>query len=78
LAEERTYRYLAAAWHWAATEPAAQEWTTTNDLQLLGAPEPPEPTVAEVRAWARNAGLEVPDRGRLRPAIWDAWHSAQW
>jgi hypothetical protein len=72
LAEEWTYRYLAAAWQWATTEPAAQERTTTTDPLLLNAPEQPEPTVAEVRTWARTAGLEVPDRGRLRPEIWDA------
>src|SRR5258705_492203 len=59
LAEEWTYRYLAAAWQWATTEPAAQERTTTTDSQLLGAPERPEPTVAEVRAWARSAGFDV-------------------
>jgi hypothetical protein len=76
LAEEWTYRYLAAAWHWATTEPAAQERTATDDPQLLGAPERPEPTVAEVRTWARNAGLEVPAGGRLRPDIWEAWRTA--
>jgi hypothetical protein len=76
LAEEWTYRYLAAAWQWATTEPAAQQRTATTDPQLLGAPERPDPTVAEVRAWARNAGFEVPDRGKLRPGIWDAWHAA--
>jgi hypothetical protein len=73
LAEEWTYRYLAAAWHWAVSEPAAQERTTTTDPVLITAPGPPEPTVAEVRAWARTAGLVVPDRGKLRPEIWDAW-----
>ena len=76
LAEEWTYRYLAAAWQWAITEPAAQERTATSDPLLLGAPERPEPTVAEVRAWARKVGFEVPDRGRLRPAIWEAWRTA--
>ena len=76
LAEEWTYRYLAAAWQWATTEPAAQERTATSDSLLLGAPERPEPTVAEVRAWARNAGFEVPDRGRLGPDIWEAWRTA--
>lgn len=76
LAEEWTYRYLAAAWKWAATEPAAQARTTTTDPLLLGAPERPEPTVAEVRAWARSTGFDVPDRGRLRPEIWDAWRHA--
>lgn len=77
LAEEWTYRYLAAAWQWAATEPAAQARTATSDPMLLTAPDRPDPTVAEVRAWARRAGLEVPDRGRLRPEIWDAWRGAQ-
>jgi hypothetical protein len=28
-------------------------------------PDVGEPTAAEVRAWAREAGLSVPDRGRL-------------
>jgi hypothetical protein len=73
LAEEWTYRYLAAAWQWAATEPAAQLATATPDPLLLNAPDRPEPTVAEVRSWARTAGLDVPDRGRLRPGLWDAY-----
>ncbi|MGH3480569.1 MAG: ERCC4 domain-containing protein [Nocardioidaceae bacterium] len=77
LAEEWTYRYLAAAWQWAAAEPAAQDRTATTDPLLLSAPDRPEPTVAEVRAWARRAGLDVPDRGRLRPEIWAAWRTAQ-
>ena len=76
LAEEWTYRYLAAAWQWATTEPAAQLVTATPDPLLLNAPDSPEPTVAEVRSWARNSGLEVPDRGRLRPDIWDAYRRA--
>jgi hypothetical protein len=76
LAEEWTYRYLAAAWQWAATEPAAQDRTATTDPLLISAPDRPEPTVAEVRAWARRAGLDVPDRGRLRPELWDAWRAA--
>ncbi|MGH3715244.1 MAG: Lsr2 family DNA-binding protein [Micromonosporaceae bacterium] len=29
--------------------------------------ERPEPTTAEVRAWARANGIPVPDRGRLHP-----------
>ncbi|WP_406190228.1 DEAD/DEAH box helicase family protein [Streptomyces sp. NBC_01017] len=36
----------------------------------------PVPSVAEVRAWAREQGMEVPPRGRLRAGIWDAWHAA--
>jgi len=34
------------------------------------------PATAEVRAWARSVGLEVPGRGKLRPEIWQAWHEA--
>jgi ERCC4-type nuclease len=74
LAQEFTYRYLAAAHTWAAD---------TAHLDALGpepaldaAPDQPEPSTAEVRAWARQAGLPVPDRGRLQPNIWGAWREA--
>ena len=40
------------------------------------APAAPEPSTAEVRAWARAWAFPVPDRGRLRPEIWDAWRAA--
>ena len=40
------------------------------------APPEPEATVAEMRAWARSAGLAVPDRGRLRPEVRAAWRAA--
>ena len=36
----------------------------------------PGPWTTEVRAWAREDGLPVPDRGRHRPEIWQAWHDA--
>jgi hypothetical protein len=77
LAEEWTYRFLAAAHAWAITERAAlQRISPTNiDIaELDRAPAAPQPSSAEVRAWARTAGLPVPDRGRLRPEIWQAWH----
>ena len=79
LAEEWTYRFLAAAHAWAITEHAAlQRISPTNiDItELDRAPAAPQPSTAEVRAWARAAGLPVPDRGRLRPEIWQAWHDA--
>ncbi len=41
------------------------------------APAAPEPTTSEVRAWARAQGFTVPDRGRLRPDVWQAWRDAQ-
>jgi hypothetical protein len=58
LAEEWTYRFLAAA------------------TELAAAPGWPEPSTAEVRAWARATGLAVPGGGKLRPEIWAAWRTA--
>jgi len=80
LAEEWTYRYLAAAQAWAITEhPALQRISPDNTVEstdLDGAPAAPEPSTAEIRGWARGIGLPVPDRGRLRPEIRQAWHDA--
>ncbi|MCX4648044.1 DEAD/DEAH box helicase family protein [Streptomyces sp. NBC_01446] len=39
-------------------------------------PSTAKPSVAEVRAWAREHHINVPSRGRLRAEIWDAWHTA--
>ncbi|MFC5381662.1 ERCC4 domain-containing protein [Aquipuribacter nitratireducens] len=75
LAEEWTYRYLAAAYQWAAGEAAAATAVGVGDDAAAG-PEAPEPSTAEVRAWARGAGIAVPDRGRLRPHVWVAWREA--
>jgi ERCC4 domain len=77
LAEEWTYRYLAAAHSWALTEPDALARTGLVDRDLDAAPRAPEPSTAEVRAWARITGLDVPDRGRLRPQTWEAWRASQ-
>jgi hypothetical protein len=33
--------------------------------------------LAEIRAWAKDNGLEVPDRGRVSAAIVRAWTAAQ-
>lgn len=77
LAEEWTYRFLAAAQAWSHTEEAAEQRISPTSVDL---PAPDggavEPSTAEVRAWAREAGLAVPDRGRLRPEIWAAWQQA--
>jgi hypothetical protein len=76
LAEQWTYRYLAAAQAWAETEgPAIARIGAGDDGRAGGGPMP-APTTAEVRAWARGQGLEVPDRGRLRPEIHQAWRDA--
>ena len=81
LAQEWTYRFLAAAHTWALTEVAAAERlapsaTVGVATELDPAPRAPQPSTAEVRAWARDAGREVPVRGRLRPEVWDAWRTA--
>jgi ERCC4 domain/Lsr2 len=78
LAEEWTYRYLAAAHVWAATEPAAAQ-RIGEQPTLRSVPEPQTgPTPAELRDWARHNGLQVPDRGRIPASIRQAWeHSHQ-
>jgi hypothetical protein len=53
LAEEWTYRYLAAAHSWAET--AALDRIGVTEATISGAR--PAPPVAEVRAWARANGL---------------------
>jgi hypothetical protein len=77
LAEEWTYRYLAAAHTWATNEPDALAHIGTHTgHELHDAPTAPEPSTAEVRAWARANDIPVPTAGRLRPEIWQAWRTA--
>ncbi|HZU73267.1 MAG TPA: histone-like nucleoid-structuring protein Lsr2 [Acidimicrobiales bacterium] len=75
LAEEWTYRYLAAAYQWATTEQAAAE-RITSAPPLVVAPPAPGPSAAEVRAWARASGIAVTDRGRLPAEVQEAWRAA--
>ena len=82
LAEEWTYRFLAAAHAWAETETASIQRlapltsAAAATAELSEAPGAPAPSTAQVRAWARAACLAVPGHGRLRPEIWDAWRAA--
>lgn len=76
LAEEWTYRFLAAAHSWAATEAAALQRISPARIDITTPDLTAGPSTAQVRAWAREAGLAVPDRGRLRPDIWQAWRDA--
>jgi len=86
LAEQWTYRYLAAAHAWAQTELAvadrlgiATDLDTTNRT-TTGSPSPgtsaEQLSTAQVRAWARSAALAVADRGRLPPEVCTAWPEA--
>jgi hypothetical protein len=76
LAEEWTYRYLAAAFSWAADEQPALDRIGSGEHGAASAPPQPVPSIAEVRAWATANGLSVSDRGRLRPEIHQAWLEA--
>ena len=71
LAQEWTYRFLAAAVREARLRTGSAAFI--DDLEPAGPVPPREPTTAEVRAWAVASGLDVSDRGRLRPEIWQAW-----
>lgn len=74
LAQEWTYRYLGAALAHHFDSRLGDE--RAAELPEPGAVPPREPTVAEVRAWARANGYDVPDRGRLRPEIHSAFRAA--
>ena len=76
LAEEWTYRYLAAAYTWAQTELPALALIGSGEGCATSGPPDPAPSTTEVRAWARASGLDVALRGRLRPDIIQAWQKA--
>ena len=81
LAEEWTYRYLAAAFTWIRSETGVA-WAeggaddqgssaapSVNDLGTLAQ----APGTAAIREWARSRGHTVSDRGRLSAEILHAW-----
>lgn len=78
LAEEWTYRYLAAAHAWARDEPAARARIRNGPkVSTPIGPPAPRPTSTELRAWARANGYDVSDRGRVSQTIHEAWIEAQ-
>ena len=80
LAEEWTYRFLAAADAWARDEPAVQArigqvgGSEARPVQV--GPSSPPPSSAELRAWARANGMVVSDRGRVGGDVLRAWRAA--
>lgn len=80
LAEEWTYRYLAAAHVHARDEEAAIARVGVTEDRASDKVVPSGPAehvpVAQIRAWAREQGFPVSDRGRLRPEIRQAWHDS--
>lgn len=74
LAQEWTYRFLGAAIEHRSNERAGA--VRFDELPTAGPVPTSQPTTAEVRAWALAQGLDVSDRGRLRPEIWEAHRAA--
>ena len=74
LAQEWTYRFLAAASAERASDDQAVE--RLAGLELAGPLQPAPPGVPQIRAWAVEQGLVVSDRGRLRAAVVAAFRDA--
>ncbi|MBK6885035.1 MAG: ERCC4 domain-containing protein [Tetrasphaera sp.] len=74
LAQEWTYRFLAAARREVADDQGAL--VRFAELTPAGPLPAPPATVKEIRAWAVSVGLPVTDRGRLRPQVLTAWAAA--
>lgn len=74
LAEEWTYRFLAAA----RAEYRARAETEGLEETLPPARYVPaaEPTTAQIRDWARRNGWTISDRGRVPASILDAYRQA--
>lgn len=73
LAEEWTYRFLAAALRWAEQEGDAARRIGVAFDEVADAPAAPGPSSAELRAWARTRGFTVADRGRIAREVREAW-----
>jgi len=74
LAQEWTYRYLAAAE--VATRAEQEGEGRLADLAPAAPLAPAPPSPAEVRAWARCAGWSISDRGRVPAAAVTAYRHA--
>lgn len=84
LAEEWTYRFLAAARIAHAESDASAlvsaDWAEAGDLApapvaaRAQTSAPAQGANAEIRRWARSNGYVVSDRGRLRADVVDAFH----
>ncbi|MEU0312308.1 histone-like nucleoid-structuring protein Lsr2 [Nocardioides sp. NPDC006273] len=74
LAQEWTYRFLAAASVALAEETVGEE--AVRSLAAAPALPPAQPAPAEVRAWAVARGIEVSAKGRVPAKIVDAFRAA--
>lgn len=78
LAEEWTYRWLGACQYELelAAGTSMLEETFSRAVDAYATAPLIEPKPASIRAWARQAGLQVPDRGRIPPEVRAAWNEA--
>lgn len=74
LAQEWTYRFLGAALDHADEEEVGS--ARTADIPTAAPVAPAAPTAAAVRAWAREEGIEISDRGRVPGAVVEAYRLA--
>ena len=74
LSQEWTYRFLAAALAADDLERGGAE--AVAQLTSAGPLERSEPSAAEVRAWAAEAGISVSDRGRVPAHVMEAFQVA--
>jgi hypothetical protein len=74
LAEEWAFRFLGAALAHHAADLLATDLLAP--LAAAGPLDSPLPTAADIRAWARAAGLEVSDRGRISASVLGAYRDA--
>lgn len=74
LAQEWAYRFLGAALdhHLHDREGVVH----AGALPVAGPLPPPEPTAAEIRAWAKASGWAIGDAGRIPAEIREAWDRA--
>jgi superfamily II DNA or RNA helicase len=54
--------------------PPGPPWRRASTGPVAAPPAPP--AAAEVRAWARQQGITVSQRGKLSTAVWDQYHAA--
>jgi hypothetical protein len=78
LAEEWTYRWLGACQYELeiAAGTSALEETFSRAIDAYAGAPAIQPKPADIRHWAREAGLEVPDQGRIPARIRAAWDEA--
>jgi hypothetical protein len=79
MAQEWTYRWLGACLDELRGVAATAGLEETFARAPLTAADPSAPSggPAEIRAWARDQGLAIPDRGRIPARIRDAYAQAR-